>query len=140
MTIWAKWIRREPRFISPKKFKLRCQETFDEWRSGLQVAHDMALQRGAAVHEYTDTSYSELREEYEVKYLGHTALLPIESSFDREFLTMQSLVAASRHLDEVFPGEAHRLLNVTPGRLAAWRAHATRGTYGAPSPRTRVTT
>jgi len=32
--------------------------------------------------------------------------------------------------DLLFPGKADRMLVLNPGRLAAWRAHRTRGTYG----------
>jgi hypothetical protein len=50
-------------------------------------------------------------------------------TFGVPLVPTHELVRTAARLDAAYPGRAHLLLNVAPGQLAAWRAHATRGSY-----------
>lgn len=117
MQIWAKWVMRAPE-LSQRSFEKRCASVAQHWLGALQVAEAYSL---------PPEGERQVRVSWEK---DRHALVPTGVTFDREFISMASLVAAARSLDEIYPGQAHLLLNISPGRLAAWRAHATRGTYG----------
>jgi hypothetical protein len=115
MSIWAKWIHRNE-FSSPTGFTNKCREiTSVMWQSIAQAQASMVNSGGET--------------DFIVAYGDREIRTPIEQAFDREFISMKALVDYSNQIEDAFPGKAHLLLNVSRGRLAAWRAHRTMGTY-----------